>query len=48
LPGTFILNAAFSLPAMQKNLTGLLEDGSADLVAIGRAFTANPDLVRRR
>jgi N-ethylmaleimide reductase len=45
--GTLIVNAAFSLPTTQENLTGLLEDGPADLVAVGRAFIANPDLVRR-
>ncbi|CAN5531211.1 hypothetical protein BH23ACT7_BH23ACT7_06260 [soil metagenome] len=35
------------LSTTQENLTGLLEDGPADLVALGRAFIANPDLVRR-
>ncbi len=30
-----------------ENLQTLLDDGCADLVAVGRAFLANPDLVRR-
>jgi N-ethylmaleimide reductase len=46
-PATLIVNAAFSLPTTRENLTRLLEDGRADLVAVGRAFIANPDLVRR-
>jgi N-ethylmaleimide reductase len=45
--GELIVNAAFTLPTTPENLTGLLEDGSADLVAVGRAFIANPDLAQR-
>jgi len=45
--GAMIVNAAFSLPATRDNLEGLLADGRADLIAVGRAFLANPDLVRR-
>ncbi len=45
-PGTLIVNAAFTLPTTPENLTGLLEDRPADLVAVGRAFIANPDLAQ--
>jgi N-ethylmaleimide reductase len=45
--GTLIVNPAFSLPTTRENLEGLLGAGRADLVAVGRAFLANPDLVRR-
>jgi N-ethylmaleimide reductase len=45
--GTFILNpAAGDRPAGPEDL-GLVEDGSADLLAFGRQFLANPDLPRR-
>lgn len=46
-PGTLIVNAAFSLPTTRENLEGLLADDRTDLVAVGRAFIANPDLVQR-
>lgn len=46
-PGTLIVNAAFTLPTTPENLTGLLENGPADLVAVGRAFIASPDLAQR-
>ncbi len=45
--GTLIVNPAFSLATTTDNLEALLADGRADLVAVGRAFIANPDLVRR-
>ena len=45
--GTIIVNPAFTLPTTTGNLEALLADGRADLVAVGRAFLANPDLVRR-
>lgn len=45
--GALIVNAAFGLPATRDNLERLLDDRRADLVAVGRAFLANPDLVRR-
>ena len=46
-PGTLIVNAAFSLPTTRENLEGLLAAERTDLVAVGRAFIANPDLVQR-
>jgi N-ethylmaleimide reductase len=45
--GPMIVNPAFSLATTTDNLDALLADGRADLVAVGRAFIANPDLVRR-
>ena len=44
---TLIVNPAFSLQTTTENLQALLDDRRADLVAVGRAFLANPDLVRR-
>jgi N-ethylmaleimide reductase len=46
-PGALIVNAAFTLPTTRDNLEGLLASGRTDLVAVGRAFIANPDLVQR-
>lgn len=46
-PGTLIVNPAFTLATTTDNLEAVLADGRADLVAVGRAFIANPDLVRR-
>jgi N-ethylmaleimide reductase len=46
-PGVLIVNPAFSLPTTRENLEGLLATGRTDLVAVGRAFIANPDLVHR-
>jgi N-ethylmaleimide reductase len=45
--GTLIVNPAFTLPTTRENLEGLLATGRTDLVAVGRAFIANPDLVQR-
>jgi N-ethylmaleimide reductase len=45
--GTLIVNAAFTLPATREHLEGLLAAERVDLVAVGRAFIANPDLVQR-
>ena len=45
--GTLVVNAAFSLPTEVGTLERLLRDRRAELVAVGRAFIANPDLVRR-
>lgn len=45
--GPLIVNVAFSLPTTRDNLEQLLEARPTDLVAVGRAFLANPDLVRR-
>ena len=42
-----IVNPAFTLETTTENLQALVDDGRADLVAVGRAFLANPDLVRR-
>ncbi|ARF54741.1 alkene reductase [Streptomyces gilvosporeus] len=45
--GTFVLNpASGDRPTGLADL-GLIEDGSADLLAFGRQFLANPDLPRR-
>lgn len=44
---TLIVNPTFSLPPTTEDLQALLGNGLADLVAVGRAFIANPDLVRR-
>ncbi len=46
-PGTLIVNPAFTLPTTRDNLETLLADERVDLVGVGRAFLANPDLVRR-
>jgi N-ethylmaleimide reductase len=45
--GTLIVNPAFTLPTSRENLEGVLASGRTDLVAVGRAFLANPDLVQR-
>ncbi len=45
--GTMVVNAAFTLPTTRHNLETLVADDRVDLVAVGRAFLANPDLVRR-
>lgn len=45
--GTLIVNPAFSLLTTRENLEGLLATDRVDLVAVGRAFIANPDLVER-
>lgn len=45
--GTLIVNAAFTLPTTRENLEGLLAADRVDLVGVGRAFIANPDLVQR-
>ncbi len=45
--GALVVNAAFSLPTEVEALEQLLRDRRAELVAVGRAFIANPDLVRR-
>jgi N-ethylmaleimide reductase len=46
-PAALIVNQAFTLPTTRENLEALLADRRADLVAVGRAFIANPDLVSR-
>lgn len=45
--GALIVNAAFNLEPTAPNLQALLDDRRSDLVAVGRAFIANPDLVHR-
>ncbi len=42
-----VVNPAFSLETTPENLQAMLADGRADLGAVGRAFVAKPDLVRR-
>jgi N-ethylmaleimide reductase len=42
-PGPFIVSGGFTAEAAEQ----VLADGTADLVAFGRAFIANPDLPRR-
>lgn len=46
-PGTFVLNP-FTYPDVTgPDALGLIEDGSADMIAFGSLFLANPDLPRR-
>lgn len=45
--GTFILNPATPGSITGPGEVGLVEDGTADLVAFGAAFLANPDLPHR-
>ncbi|MFJ6753195.1 MULTISPECIES: alkene reductase [unclassified Streptomyces] len=45
--GTFVLNPANGGRPTGPEDLGLIEDGSADLLAFGRQFLANPDLPRR-
>jgi N-ethylmaleimide reductase len=45
--GALIVNPAFSLETTTQNLQAVLQDGRADLIAVGRAFLANPGLLRR-
>ncbi|MDP9430785.1 MAG: hypothetical protein M3Q47_18860 [Actinomycetota bacterium] len=44
---TLIVNPPLNLETTTDNLKHLLDDGRADLVAVGRAFLADPHLVRR-
>ncbi|WP_407551632.1 alkene reductase [Streptomyces sp. Pv4-95] len=46
-PGTFVLNPFTYPDATGPDALGLIEDGSADMVAYGALFLANPDLPRR-
>ncbi|MFG2298637.1 alkene reductase [Streptomyces sp. NPDC048603] len=46
-PGTFVLNPFTYPDATGADALELIEDGSADLVAYGALFLANPDLPRR-
>ncbi|GAA2272313.1 MULTISPECIES: alkene reductase [Kitasatospora] len=46
-PGTFILNPFTHPDATGPQALALLEDGTADMIAYGAMFLANPDLPRR-
>ncbi|MFJ7899056.1 alkene reductase [Streptomyces sp. NPDC096198] len=46
-PGTFVLNPFTHPEVTGPEALGLVEDGSADMVAFGALFLANPDLPRR-
>lgn len=45
--GPFMVNNGFAHPTDLESAQSFLDDGLADLVAVGRQFIANPDLVRR-
>jgi 2,4-dienoyl-CoA reductase-like NADH-dependent reductase (Old Yellow Enzyme family) len=45
--GPVILNSGFSEVTTLEEVEQILEDGAADLVAVGRPFLANPDLAER-
>jgi 2,4-dienoyl-CoA reductase-like NADH-dependent reductase (Old Yellow Enzyme family) len=45
--GPTILNTGFAEVTTYKDVASLLEEDLADLVAVGRPFLANPDLVQR-
>ena len=45
--GVLVVNAAFSLETTRTNLEAFLAEDRFDLVAVGRAFISNPDLVAR-
>ncbi|GLW14114.1 alkene reductase [Streptomyces sp. NBRC 13847] len=46
-PGTFVLNPCTYPDVTGPDALGLIEDGSADMIAFGSLFLANPDLPRR-
>ena len=46
-PGTLVLNTGFALDSERDELGKLIDAGTADAVAVGRPFIANPDLVER-
>ncbi len=46
-PNTFVLNTGFAAGDDRDEMECVLADGVADVVAIGRPFIANPDLVTR-
>ncbi|MBJ7329257.1 MAG: alkene reductase [Solirubrobacteraceae bacterium] len=46
-PGTLMINGGFKREFGLQEADEMVRDGKADLVAIGRAFLANPDLPRR-
>jgi 2,4-dienoyl-CoA reductase-like NADH-dependent reductase (Old Yellow Enzyme family) len=45
--GTFLVNTGFGVVTSRDEATGLVADGHADAVVVGRPAIANPDLVRR-
>ena len=45
--GAVILNNGFTTPTTRDEARGLVNDGLADAVVVGRALLANPDLVHR-
>ncbi|WUI15853.1 hypothetical protein OG218_11085 [Kineococcus sp. NBC_00420] len=42
-----MLNSGFGTETTRADAESLLDDGTADVVAVGRPFIANPDLVAR-
>ena len=46
-PGPFILNPHTQAEPTGPEATALIEDGTADLIAFGALFLANPDLPAR-
>ncbi|MBZ4321335.1 alkene reductase [Streptomyces huiliensis] len=46
-PGTFVLNPFTHPDPTGPEALGLIEDGTADMIAFGALFLANPDLPRR-
>ncbi|HEU0101219.1 MAG TPA: alkene reductase [Mycobacteriales bacterium] len=45
--GAYVFNSGFSVDSTLETAQELVDTGAADLVAFGRAFLANPDLVER-
>ena len=45
--GTFIVNSGFSKMTTREEAVTAVDEGIADLVAVGRPAIANPDLVTR-
>jgi len=45
--GPLMVNSGFGVVTERQDAVDLVEDGSADLVAVGRMVIANPDLVER-
>ncbi len=46
-PGILVLNTGFGVESDRDELARLIADGVADVVAVGRPFISNPDLVQR-
>ena len=45
--GPLMANTGFASPTAREEAIGFVESGQAEVVAVGRALIANPDLVRR-